>query len=365
MTRIKIWYPEELFDKNQRSSWFELIKSKERFERKQNLLDGNIQNQIDWVDSADLADVFLLPHDWGYYYSNKKQDLAIKFCEEAFKKGVNVLSNSGGDQGITVPVPENTLVYRQSGYRSKRKENERTIPFFLSDPVTSLLKIPEESIFQFEQGSPIVGFCGMAPNGLKTEVKERLQIILRNLKSNFKLTYGDPQEVLSSSNIRFKVLSSFEQAKYFDTSYLIRQKYRGGIQTAENRKKTTKEYYDNQLESNLIVCVRGVGNFSLRFFETLAMGRIPIFVDTDSPLPDIGEKNWKDYVIWIDKSEISFAAQVAEKWLANRDIVSQQRLNRQLWVDHFRLDNFWINEFERLNNNGLAHYSNPMQKIKK
>jgi len=352
MTKIKIWYPEKLFDKNQRNSWFELIKSKERFERKQNQIDGSIQNQIEWVDSADSADVYVLPQDWGYYYSINRQVDAIKFCKEAFKKGVTVLSNSGGDQGITVPVPENTIVYRQSGYRSKRKANERTIPFFLSDPITSLLKMEEESAFQIQNGQlPVVGFCGMSPHGFQVAIKERLQIIHRNLKSILKIKTGDLQQILSSSNLRYQTLEVFRNSKKFKANYIIRKKYRGGIQTSENRKKTTKEYYDNQLESNLIVCVRGVGNFSLRFFETLGMGRIPIFIDTDSPLPDIGGRNWKDYIIWIDKSEISSSAEIAENWLKGRDMRAQQRLNRKLWVDCFRLDNFWINEFKRFKNN--------------
>ena len=295
MTKIKLWYPEDLFDKNQRGSWFELIKSKERFERKNNKLDGTIQKQIEWVNSSEKADALILPLDWGYYYASKIQKRAITFCEEAYKKGKTVLSHSGGDQGITVPVPENTIVYRQSGYRSKKKSNERTVPFFLSDPVTEFLNIEEETIFQNNPELPVIGFCGMAPHGLIVGQKEKFQIIYRNLKSIVKKTHSDIQGVLSSSNLRYKTLEVFRNSKNFKANYLIRQKYRGGVQTAENRKKTTDEYYQNQLDANLVVCVRGVGNFSLRFYETLAMGRIPIFIDTDSPLPQIGNKNWNDY----------------------------------------------------------------------
>ena len=183
----------------------------------------------------------------------------------------------------------------------------------------------------------------MAPHGLLTEIKERTQIMLRNARSG----YLDKQEVLSSSNLRYKTLQQFEKALDFDTNYLIRSKYRGGKQTPENRKKTTEEYYQNQIDSDLIVCVRGVGNFSLRFYETLAMGRVPIFIDTDSPLPDIGDKNWHDYIIWVDSKDIKDAPEIARDWLLNRDLHEQQKMNRRLWLHEFRLDSFWINELKK------------------
>jgi len=346
---IKLWYPSNLFDANYRNGWFELIKSRQRYEQDKREIDANIQQCIQWVDTENKADVLVLPQHWNYYYERNQQKLAISFCQEASLKGKKVLSFSGGDQGISPPVPENTTIYRQSGYRSKQKPNERTIPFFLSDPISVFLGLEESDVLLDKPFSqPIVGFCGMAPHGLQTELKERAQIMFRNAKSFLSLSHGDLQEVMSSSNTRFKTLEIFQNSSDFKTNYIIRQKYRGGVQTPENRKKTTEEYYQNQIDSDLVVCVRGVGNFSLRFYETLAMGRIPIFIDTDSPLPDISPFNWHDYIIWVDRKEIKSAPEIAKQWLQNRDIREQQKKNRALWVSHFRGDNFWIRELERL-----------------
>jgi len=347
--KIKAFYPDDLYFQEHRETLFELIKSRLRLEKEDRPIDRNIQEMIDWAESKKEADIWILPHDWQFYYARKKHLEALQFCQEAHQKGKKVLSFSGGDQGITVPVPPSTIVYRQSGYRSKRKENERTSPFFLSDPVAVFLKIDESLLFEKNiVHKPVVGFCGMAPHGILTGLKESAQIIKRNTKSLLGITKGDLQEVVSSSNLRFKTLEVFQQSPHFQDNYIIRQKYRGGVQTPENRKKTTEEYYQNQMDSDLIVCVRGVGNFSLRFFETLAMGRIPIFIDTDSPLPDISPKDWNDYIIWVDKKCINQAPEISEKWLAKRDLRAQQHINRQLWVEHFRLDNFWIRELNNL-----------------
>ena len=345
MQKLKLFYPPDLFNEKLRSEWFELIKSKERFQRKKNEIDGNIQAAIEWVKSADLADVCILPLNWNIYYAKGLQQKALDWCNQMKSINKRVLSFTGGDQGITVPVPDNVIVYRQSGYRSTLKEYERTAPFFLSDPVTELKQATEDELFISKKNTkPIVGFCGMAPHGLKTSFKERFQILVRNAKQSVGISNYDKQAVLSSSNLRFTVLKVFKNSKSFNTNYVIRKKYRGGEQTAENRKKTTKEYYQNQIDSDLIICVRGVGNFSLRLYETLAMGRIPIFIDTDSPLPDIGSDNWHDHIIWVDKNELKRAPEIAMNWLNERDLIGQKKKNRALWIEQFRLDNYWLNQ---------------------
>jgi hypothetical protein len=349
MSKIKLWYPNHLFNPDLSAFWFELLKSKQRFERDQRPVDAKIQEAIEWVDKEVEAEVYVLPLDWSYYYKHNLQDTAIDFCKQAKSEQKIVLSFSGNDFGITMPLPDNTLLYRQSGYRSKKKMNERTAPFYLSDPVSNFIKIEEATLFSNKKTDyPVIGFCGMAPHGLLIGWKEKIQILIRNGKSQFGFNPFDQQEIVSSSNLRFQVLETFKKAPDFQTNYIIRQSYRGGKQTPENRKKTTDEYYQNQLASDCIVCVRGVGNFSIRFFETLAMGRIPIFIDTDSPLPDIGNKDWNDYIVWIDRKDVNRAPEITKEWLCKRDIIEQKRKNRELWNTQFSLDQFWLGELDRL-----------------
>jgi hypothetical protein len=49
--------------------------------------------------------------------------------------------------------------------------------------------------------------------------------------------------------------------------------------------KMESEFFQNIYENLLTVCIRGFGNYSVRFFQTLAMGRIPVFIESDSVLP--------------------------------------------------------------------------------
>ena len=58
-------------------------------------------------------------------------------------------------------------------------------------------------------------------------------------------------------------------------------------------KKLRKEYYQNIDNTDYTLCIRGTGNFSVQFYQTLALGRIPIFINTDCILPFEKEINWK------------------------------------------------------------------------
>ena len=59
----------------------------------------------------------------------------------------------------------------------------------------------------------------------------------------------------------------------------------GGAKNSEDMKVTTLEYYENIKNSDYVLVFKRTGNFSIRLYETLMMGRIPIFINTDCLLP--------------------------------------------------------------------------------
>ncbi len=88
------------------------------------------------------------------------------------------------------------------------------------------------------------------------------------------------------------------------------------------------------LESDYIVCVRGSGNYSIRLYETLCCGRIPVFVNTDCVLPYEFKLKWKDYCVWIEESEISSISEKIIEFhdqLSSKDFVDLQYECRRIW----------------------------------
>ena len=107
--------------------------------------------------------------------------------------------------------------------------------------------------------------------------------------------------------------------------------------------RTTLEFYENINSSDYVVCVRGAGNFSVRFYETLAMGRIPIFVNTDCALPLENEIDWKKHVVWIERKEIKHIAEKVKDFhsaLSSNDFIDLQNANRTLWNERLTLNLF-------------------------
>ena len=92
------------------------------------------------------------------------------------------------------------------------------------------------------------------------------------------------------------------------------------------------------------ICVRGNGNFSVRFYETLASGRIPILIDTDCVLPLENEIDWDRHCIIIKNTEpikIAESINLTINATDDNDIVNMQIANRKLWLDKLSYSGFF------------------------
>ena len=105
------------------------------------------------------------------------------------------------------------------------------------------------------------------------------------------------------------------------------------------------------LNSNYTVCMRGGGNFSVRFYETLALGRIPIFINTDCILPFDEMIKYKDYMVWVEESELPF---INQKILDFHNSLNQEKFNelqvacRNLWQTYLTKDGFYFHLADQL-----------------
>lgn len=350
--KIKIYFPNELIYTSRINDMFILIKAKLRVEQKQKNVKNfkEILKHVSFVNDIAIANLVVLPQDWNVYFRLKKVKEVMDFVTEVSKSRKIIISSTSGDFGISQDLPMNCIVYRITGYKSKLKPNERIFPFYLTDPIKAMFGDGEDSIINRKSNpKPTVGFCGMAPNAILLWMKEIIKIWVRNFLGQIGQHPYDQQDVLSSSRLRVRCLEVFKNSGCFDTKYIIRNRYRAGTKkNTQIRVTTTQEYYQNQRDSDLIICARGGGNFSVRFYETLAMGRIPIFIDTDSPLPDISPLNWKDHIIICDSKNVKNLPQITAKWLKGKELKEVFAQNRRLWKDKLFMSSFWINEFKYL-----------------
>ncbi len=82
------------------------------------------------------------------------------------------------------------------------------------------------------------------------------------------------------------------------------------------------------------LCIRGAGNFSYRLYETLAAGRIPLFINTQCVLPMEDRIDWKSHCVWVEESQMSEAGAILKAFhaaLTPERFADLQRRNRELW----------------------------------
>src|SRR5690606_32232228 len=224
---------------------------------------------------------------------------------------------------------------RPSGYKSKFSTNEYSLPPFITDPLKKYFETIEV-ITRLYQAKPVVGFCGQANASWVNATKEVLNTTLRNLRFYLSFSVQEPQQLLSTSLLRASVIRKLEESTEVSSNFILRKKYRAGVKVDKEQHQTTLEFYNNLKDSDYVVCVRGAGNFSVRFYETLAMGRIPIFINTDCALPLDDEINWRKHVVWVEYKERHVVVQKLidfHKTLSKQEFIDLQLANRKLWEE--------------------------------
>lgn len=295
--------------------------------------------------------VWILPMSWNFYAHTGKLHLAAEFIKRAAEQNKKVITFTSGDFGVKVPSYNNILVFRQSGNRSKLPGYHLGMPVFISDPLQKHFQQSEPVIRKYEN-IPTIGFCGQTNDSVTNAIKEISRVLYRNFRFKMGSILDEPQQVLSSSYLRGKVLTAVKDAPGLKANFIERKKYRAGVNDEASKKRTTLEFYQNMIDSDYIICVRGGGNFSVRFYETLAMGRIPVFVNTDCLLPLASGINWKKHVVWLETNQINDLEKHISSFHESHTpetFKALQLANRKLWENKLQSSNFFTTQESLIN----------------
>ena len=201
-------------------------------------------------------------------------------CEEAKKHNKKVLAFFTDDNSSTFSIPENLILFRTSLNKSQKQNNERVMPYLKVDNFYGFTDYHDNSI----------SFCGQ-------DHCDRQRILEKIKKTNIK------------------------------TNFIIRKEFFANEICC--RVRVRKEFYKNLSESRYAFCMRGSGNFSIRFYEALCFGRIPIFINTDNELPFSKTIDWSKHIIEISENDIDRLPDIIKN--DNRSMID----NRKLWEEYF------------------------------
>ena len=292
---------------------------------------GDFVQNICMVENPGEADICILPMNWLHYLKNGLLNKANSFVELAATHEKRVAIWNGGDNTAHVPF-SHAYIFAASGYESRRSQHQFALPAFINDPVTELGR--SEIIERPFRTRPTIGFCGQASDVFWKRVSKPLYNLWKTFKSRTGLSYLEPHPIMPPTRLRAKALNILKNSSLLETTFAIRTQYLGGNERPWQVLR--QEFLDNIVGTDYTLCIRGTGNYSQRLYETLALGRIPIFVNTDCILPYDQHINWKDYSVWIDQSELAqLPAKVAvfHESLGPHGFKTLQHECRKLWKD--------------------------------
>lgn len=288
------------------------------------------------VNKINDADLILFSFSINYYIKKGLEDKLKQiniFLSQSNTKGYAYISD---DFGIAYPEFSNIVYLRMGGFKNQLSELNKGFPFSLSDQFQELFK-HDHPIPTDKNPKPIIGFCGHASLSQSKRFKE----ILKCLKENCKRFFQNPKRkdwepLFASAYVRAKLLQSLQKSSLIKSNFILRPHYRAGAKTDEQRNATTLEYYNNIADSDYVLCIRGGGNFSVRLYETLMMGKIPVFINTDCLLPFSDKIDWKRHIVWVEWEDRKNIASIVSDFhakLSSDDFIEIQISNRKLWKE--------------------------------
>jgi len=220
------------------------------------------------------SDAVLVPYDLSYWYKNKVYITYLKSLAE--KKKLIILNT--GDFISKIKNFDNTIYLRPFLNPGEHSPNTIIIPYEIEPMFTAITSNPKFNI----------SFMGYFPRIIST----RLFYTLKN-------SFWHP--VKGNGSIVRKLMARKIKKTNLPLTLVKRNSFSGWKRdNSTNTLNRRTEFFNSIRDSRYIICPRGDGNQSLRFYETLSAGRVPILIDTKIKLPLEDRLNYSEITITLN-----------------------------------------------------------------
>ena len=297
------------------------------------LFDGQSE-YVNIVNDPNDADYILVPYSYGHIAGKKEYISQIENIAKDCGKKIIVFVLGDSNEFVEI---KNCIVFRMSQYKYCKMSNEIIMPAYAHD----LGSIYNRQIHQKEK-IPLVGFCGWADNPFGyREVKYLSKYIFWSFLGNFDARFkARAPGVL----LRRRILKTIQKSELVNNDFIIRTTYSGSNKTISlNAGVAREQYVENITRSDYALAIKGDGNFSVRFYEILSMGCIPVLIDTDLKLPLEGVVDYNSFVLkvplnklkQIDKEIRSFHDSISDEKYKSMQKSAREAFNEYLSINSF------------------------------
>lgn len=310
-----------------------------------------------FVPSIEAADLAILPMDWGSIRGDtwrspidrQAKQLAQSFATKVTNAGkplAVMFSSDCSDEAIDLKVPisssdsftvlnhqaqaiEPIKIFRQSAYRSRHHADSSSVvmPFFCEDYIQTFFQGQLPTRDKRLNPNPVLSFCGFAR---PFNLQRQLQTLVYKgymLATQQRLAVS----IYKGQSLRYQVLNQLQSRSKITANFTIREQAVFFQATNKVQKEKTRiEFLENIINSDYVFCCRGAANYSNRFYEALACGRIPVLLDTDCQLPFEDIIDWNDYCIRVPEQDTP--EKTADE-IVKRILIFHQLRSAQEWVE--------------------------------
>jgi Exostosin family len=268
-------------------------------------------------------------------------DLARRFVDLAASAGLRTLIVLNHDTVRPLPISGPLVVLRTSLDRHIRAPWEFALPAWHENIVDTHLngRLPLREY----QPKPVVSFCGIAAR-TDPPVKRRVKLAAISALKKTGHYWPPPNDGIY---LRRLAMSHLKASRRLGTNFIVRDHYFGGsTQDPTVKARVRAEYVRNILDSDYVLCVRGWGNFSFRFFEAMSLGRTPVLIDTDCVLPLEFLHNYKSLCVIVPEDKLHELDQRVSEFHAcfdDRSYRLHQESVRSFWVECLSAEGFFRN----------------------
>jgi hypothetical protein len=294
----------------------ELVNVKRNFLYEHNDLNNfkpkiNIIPRLNKANLISDADFILVPHPWikiknNYEYRRYLIKLS-KFCP--------LLIANSDDLSPKCDLP-NTIQFRSFLHPRESAYRKIIFPY----PIRS-----QDFMVRDWKPIPCISFVGFVPKlSLGSLTSKSKSFFYSPIHSSVYINRVIATRKLHKLNKQFKVILDPK------TKFTL-------LPENNNVESDIKLYKENLSKSDYILCPRGFGNVSMRFYETLSAGATPLLIESGSELPKIDYtefwqkniislklfSNWAE-TIWSDWKTLKLNDNYLNRQLQNREIFQCQ-----------------------------------------
>ncbi len=299
---------------------------------------------VEVVDNPKDSDYICIPHDWAYV--KKDVDYLNEYLKISSLNKKPLIIFATGDSPNIPNIP-NSIIFRTSQYNDVLKSNEVIIPGYVED-----LLMGKKLKIRQKKENPSISFCGWASYD---SLSRKLKSYLKNIRYDLLCTLTRNSKWNTRKQgvfFRKKAISILAKEFCIKTNFIIRTSYSGHLSSMKiPAKQAREEYTENMNNSDYVLTPKGDGNYSLRFYEALSLGRIPVFVDTNCVLPLEYKIQYKDFCVFVDCKNINNIDKellAFHKNLSDGEFENMQKNARKAFDEYLRIDTYFEFVFNHL-----------------